>query len=119
MASTSELRCSAMLALQSLKPHYREEDRTVKKLSTCSSNCEGVSTQPLPALEWEAENDRGTDAHEEELSNIELFVFSHEEVSDSEERQLLSLTDLLPVMKRTVISNRHKLNRELQAKASK
>ena len=105
MASTSELRCSAMLALQSLKPHYREEDRAVKKLS--SSNCEGVPTQPLPALEWEAENDRGTDAHEEELSNIELFVFSHEEVSDSEERQLLSLTDLLPVMKRTVISDGH------------
>ena len=57
-------------------------------------------TQPLPPLEWEVENDGGIDAHDEELSNNELFVFNHEEVSDSEERQLISLTVLLPLAKK-------------------
>ena len=55
----------------------------------------------LPALELEAETERGmADTREEELSNNELFVFSHEEFSDSDERQLISLADLLPLVKR-------------------
>ena len=43
---------------------------------------------------------RGIDAEEEELSNNELFVFNHEEFSDSEEWQLISLADLLPLVEK-------------------